>query len=100
MCSAPSCGGTRSCLRTEANETLLSNRLQMAGHVLCNILRGHTGIYNAIKAAPGGAKVAVGIVHNVFWLEPKGTGPLYAHVRWVLQSCGHLFLHVGDHPFP
>lgn len=55
----------------------------MAGHVLCNILRGHTGIYNAIKAAPGGAEVAVGIVHNVFWLEPKGTGPLYAHVRWV-----------------
>lgn len=54
---------------------------QMAGHVLCNILRGHTGIYNAIKAAPGSAHVAVGIVHNVFWLEPKGKGPLYAHVR-------------------
>ena len=29
----------------------------------------------------GGKDVLVGIVHNVFWTEPKGTGILYAHVR-------------------
>lgn len=55
--------------------------MQMAGRVLCNILRGHKQVYDAIKSMPGGATTAVGIVHNVFWLEPKGSGPLYAHVR-------------------
>lgn len=25
--------------------------------------------------------MAVGLVHNVFWTEPKGTGIAYAHVR-------------------
>lgn len=29
----------------------------------------------------GGKDVMVGLVHNVFWTEPKGTGILYAHVR-------------------
>ena len=29
----------------------------------------------------GGDKVEVGLVHNVFWTEPKSHGPLYAHVR-------------------
>ena len=53
----------------------------MAGRVLCNILRGHKQIYDVIKSMPGGDTTAVGIVHNVFWLEPKGQGPLYAHVR-------------------
>jgi hypothetical protein len=55
--------------------------LQLAGRVLCNILRGHKQIYDVIKSMPGGATTAVGIVHNVFWLEPKGQGLLYAHVR-------------------
>ena len=29
----------------------------------------------------GGKDVMVGLVHNVFWTEPKGTGIMYAHVR-------------------
>jgi hypothetical protein len=53
----------------------------MAGTVLCNIMRGHKQVYDAIKSMPGGETTAVGIVHNVFWLEPKGEGLLYAHVR-------------------
>ena len=29
----------------------------------------------------GGKDVMIGLIHNVFWTEPKGYGPLYAHVR-------------------
>ena len=36
--------------------------------------------------AAGGQDVLVGIVHNCFWTEPKGSGILYAHVRSVLHS--------------
>ena len=28
----------------------------------------------------------VGLVHNVFWTEPKGTGILYAHVRYAQHT--------------
>ena len=63
--------------------------LQLAGRVLCNILRGHKQIYDVIKSMPGGDTTAVGIVHNVFWLEPKGQGPLYAHVRCCNVTCVH-----------
>lgn len=66
---------------SESAPTPLRRDAQMAGRVLCNILRGHKQVYDAIKAMPGGNTTAVGIVHNVFWLEPKGSGPLYAHVR-------------------
>ncbi|KAK9814269.1 hypothetical protein WJX72_003165 [[Myrmecia] bisecta] len=48
---------------------------------LGNMMRCHAAAYEAIKALPGGKDVQVGIVHNVFWVEPRGSGPLYAHVR-------------------
>ena len=51
-----------------------------------NMLRSHNAAYKALKAMPGAENVAIGIVHNVFWLEPKGKGPLYFHVRRVLHS--------------
>ena len=54
---------------------------QGAGVTLMNMLRSHAAAYKALKAMPGAEDVAVGIVHNVFWLEPKGKGPLYFHVR-------------------
>ena len=50
-----------------------------------NMLRSHNAAYKALKAMPGAENVAIGIVHNVFWLEPKGKGPLYFHVRRVPQ---------------
>ena len=31
----------------------------------------------------GGKETQVGLVHNVFWTEPKGKGLLYTHVRHV-----------------
>ena len=55
--------------------------LQTSGTVLCNVLRGHKRVYDAIKSMPGGEATAVGIVHNVFWLEPKGDGLGYSHVK-------------------
>ena len=55
--------------------------VQMSGTVLLNELRGHRQIYDAIKGMPGGKECAVGIVHNVFWLEPKGDGLAYSHVK-------------------
>ncbi len=56
---------------------------QNAGKTLMNMLRSHNAAYKALKAMPGAENVAIGIVHNVFWLEPKGKGPLYFHVRRV-----------------
>ena len=55
--------------------------VQMSGTVLLNELRGHRQIYDAIKGMLGGKECAVGIVHNVFWLEPKGDGLAYSHVK-------------------
>ena len=59
---------------------------QNAGKSLLNMLRSHTAAYKALKAMPGAENVAIGIVHNVFWLEPKGKGPLYFHVRCELTK--------------
>ncbi len=56
-------------------------RPQGAGKTLMNMLRSHNAAYHAVKAMPGAENVAIGLVHNVFWLEPKGKGPLYFHVR-------------------
>ncbi|KAL3135656.1 hypothetical protein ABBQ38_006135 [Trebouxia sp. C0009 RCD-2024] len=52
-----------------------------AGMVLLHMLRAHAAAYRVIKQMPGGKDVMVGLVHNVFWTEPKGTGIMYAHVR-------------------
>ena len=41
----------------------------------------------------GGKDVLVGLVHNVFWTEPKGTGILYAHVRYVTTPVVHSCFH-------
>ena len=62
-----------------------SSSAQNAGKTLMNMLRSHNAAYKALKAMPGAESVAIGIVHNVFWLEPKGKGPLYFHVRRVPQ---------------
>ena len=35
-----------------------------------------------LTICPGGRDVNVGIIHNVFWTEPKGQGWRYAHARW------------------
>ena len=43
---------------------------------------------------PGGRDVLIGLIHNVFWTEPKGYGPLYAHVRCVLGCYGPIIGHV------
>ncbi len=37
----------------------------------------------------GGKDVLVGLVHNVFWTEPKGTGIMYAHVRYYTWPVPH-----------
>lgn len=63
----------------------------MGGTVLCNTLRGHTQVYDAIKAMPGGAETAIGIVHNVFWLEPKSKGVGYAHVKGLLKVANRVW---------
>ncbi len=54
---------------------------QEAGTYLLNELRAHAAAYKVIKAMPGGGDVEVGLVHNVFWMEPKGSGPFYSHVK-------------------
>jgi beta-glucosidase/6-phospho-beta-glucosidase/beta-galactosidase len=48
---------------------------------LLYMLRAHSEAYRAIKEMPGGKTTAVGIVHNVFWTEPKHKGLLYTHVK-------------------
>lgn len=44
---------------------------QLAGEVLFNLLKAHTLVYRTIKALPGGQKVKVGIVKDIFVFEPK-----------------------------
>ena len=56
--------------------------LQTAAKVLRNMLSAHAQAYKAIKAMPHADGVHVGLVHNVFWTEPKRHNPLYGHVRW------------------
>lgn len=63
----------------------------LGGTVLCNTLRGHTQAYDAIKAMRGGEDTAVGIVHNVFWLEPKGDGLGYTHVKGLLKVANRVW---------
>lgn len=64
---------------------------KLGGTVLCNTLRAHTAAYDAIKAMPGSEKTAVGIVHNVFWLEPKEKGFRYSHVKGVLKLANRVW---------
>lgn len=52
-----------------------------AGTWLCNMLRAHADTYKAIRALPGGKQVEIGLVHNVFWTEPKYKGPFAAYIR-------------------
>ena len=54
---------------------------QGAGKSLMNMLRSHSAAYKAIRAMPGSEDVTIGLVHNVFWLEAKGNGLLYFHVK-------------------
>lgn len=55
------------------------------------MLRSHSAAYAAIRKMPGSEDVTIGIVHNVFWLEAKGDGPAYFHVRCeCCQVTGHL----------
>lgn len=56
--------------------------LQTAAKVLRNMLSAHAQAYKAIKGMPHAEGVHVGLVHNVFWTEPKRHNPLYGHVRW------------------
>ena len=45
------------------------------------MLRSHSAAYAAIRKMTGSENVTIGIVHNVFWLEAKGDGPAYFHIR-------------------
>ena len=56
--------------------------LQTAAKVLRNMLSAHAQAYKVIKGMPNAEGVQVGLVHNVFWTEPKRHNPLYGHVRW------------------
>jgi beta-glucosidase/6-phospho-beta-glucosidase/beta-galactosidase len=56
-------------------------RFRTAAHVMRNMLLSHARAYKAIKEMPGGSSVEVGVVHNVFWTEPKSKGVLYTHVK-------------------
>ena len=39
------------------------------------------------RVCAGGSEVEVGVVHNVFWTEPKRHGLLYTHVRCAPHLC-------------
>ena len=40
------------------------------------------------RVRAGGSEVEVGVVHNVFWTEPKRHGLLYTHVRYAPHMQG------------
>jgi beta-glucosidase/6-phospho-beta-glucosidase/beta-galactosidase len=44
------------------------------------MMRCHAAAYRAIKHMPGGNQVAVGIVLNVLWMEPRQTGAMFKHI--------------------
>jgi len=44
---------------------------ELAGRVLFNLLKAHALVYRTIKALPGGKKVKVGIVKDIFVFEPR-----------------------------
>lgn len=46
-----------------------------------HLMQSHAAAYRAIKCLPGGQDVEVGLVHNVFWLEPKSDSLLYTHIK-------------------
>lgn len=48
--------------------------VQKTGEVLANLLHAHTAVYGALKARPGGEEARIGIVKNIFQLDP--------HERW------------------
>lgn len=64
--------------------------LRAGAYNVLHLLQGHAAVYRMIKEhVAWGKSVEVGIVHNVFWLAPKGEGPLYTHVRWLCALGNH-----------
>ncbi|KAG2442823.1 hypothetical protein HXX76_002902 [Chlamydomonas incerta] len=51
--------------------------LVTAGRMLSTMLKAHTAVYRAMKAAPGGQAAQVGLVSHHITFEPQGTGILY-----------------------
>lgn len=49
--------------------------------VLYHLMRAHTAVYDAIKAMPGGDQVEVGLVKNIFQLDPYRRWNLF---HWIL----------------
>lgn len=35
----------------------------------------------SVRVDVGGTDVSVGLVHNVWWMEPKKVGPMYKHIE-------------------
>lgn len=62
-----------------------------AGRVLMIMLRAHAAAYKAIRALPGGKDVQIGLIHNVFWTEPKGHGWRYAHARATIRLSNRIW---------
>ena len=46
-----------------------------------HMLRSHSAAYKALRTMSGTEGVSIGLVYNVFWLEAKGNGLLYFHVK-------------------
>lgn len=44
--------------------------VQRAGEVLANLLHAHTAVYEALKSKPAGQSVRIGIVKNIFQMDP------------------------------
>jgi len=43
-------------------------------------------LQKCVGLCAGGSEVQVGVVHNVFWTEPKSKGPLYTHVKYITPT--------------
>ena len=63
-----------------------------AGEVLLHKLRAHVAGYRAMKAAPGGAALSVGLVHHHITFIATGPRLLRGLARCVLLARGLVFV--------
>jgi beta-glucosidase len=62
---------------------------KLTGIVLKNLLEAHTQVYQALKPMPGGDKAQIGLVKNIFQLDPYRRWRL---LDWLLsRQSNHLF---------
>ncbi len=60
--------------------------IQRMAVVLYHLMRAHTAVYDMIKAMPGGDKVQVGLVKNIFQFDPLHRWNLF---HWILCRVLH-----------